>query len=239
MALGGLLGPVVALAAGLVSFFSPCVLPLVPVYLAQMAGASSQTGEAPRRRAILLALSFVVGFSVIFVALGASIGLVGYALLGRLPLLIRVAGALVIVLGLQTSGIIRIPWLYRTVQVGRTGGNRTGFIGSTLVGGAFALGWTPCIGPVLSSILALAATRGGAAQGALLLGFYSAGLGVPFLAASLAVGSITRLTRQLGPRLMLLERASGVVLIMMGILLFTDALSWINRLTAGFGIGGI
>lgn len=240
MQVDGVLGPLLALAAGAVSFFSPCVLPLVPVYLAQMAGVSGAAGApAPRRHVLLHAASFVAGFSLVFVALGVSVGLVGFALVDRVPLLLRVAGLMVIGFGLHMTGIIRIPLLYRTAQWEVPGGDRRGCPRAALVGGAFALGWTPCIGPVLGSILALAATSGTAAHGALLLGCYAAGLGIPFLIAGAAVGSITPALRRLGPRLVLIERLGGAVLIVMGILLFTDTLTRFNQYTAGLGIGGL
>lgn len=240
MDVGGLFGPLLAFVAGLLSFVSPCVLPLAPVYLAQMTGVGATSSETTdRRRLILHSLSFVAGLTIVFVALGASVGLIGYALLDRVPLLIRFAGVLVIVFGLHLTGIIRIPYLYRSAPLRLPGCSRASYAGSGLIGAAFGLGWTPCIGPVLSSILAMAASSGSVAHGAFLLLLYAAGLGVPFLAISLALDSATRALKRLNSHLLLLERVSGVVLIIMGVLLFTNTLTRISQLGARFGIGGL
>ncbi|MGD9892517.1 MAG: cytochrome c biogenesis CcdA family protein [Dehalococcoidia bacterium] len=236
----GLVGPILAVAAGAVSFFSPCVLPLVPVYLARLAGVAGADGEdASQRHLLLHAGSFVAGLALVFVALGASIGFIGFLLVDRVPLLLRLSGVMVIVFGLHMTGILRIPLLYRTVQPRGPAPSHRGYVASALIGGAFALGWTPCIGPVLGSILTLAASSATAAQGALLLLFYAAGLGVPFMIAAAAFGSFARITRRLGPRLPAIEAAGGLVLVAMGVLLVTDTFTRMNEYTARLGIGGL
>lgn len=241
MAVGGVLGPVLALAAGAVSFFSPCVLPLVPVYLARLAGVSGGMAGTPvgRRTVMLHAIAFVVGLAAVFITLGASVGLIGYVLVDRVPLLLRLGGLMVIVFGLHMAGILRIPFLYRTAQVNEPAAQRAGYLSSALIGGAFALGWTPCVGPVLGSILTLAYSSGTVAHGTLLLIFYTLGLGVPFIVAGVAFGSFTRLARGVAPRLQLLETVSGFMLIAMGVLLFTNTFTRLNQFTSGFRIGGL
>jgi cytochrome c-type biogenesis protein len=262
MSVNGAFAPLIAFLAGLLSFVSPCVLPLVPVYLAQLAGTAASMGVSPhaRRVTFLHAVSFVLGFSLIFIALGASLGLIGAGMREHQRLLAQVAGVLIIVMGLHLTGIVRIPWLYRTFTVplpvtatagahAPAGRSSSGvavapppvrpvdFGRSALVGAGFALGWTPCIGPVLGSILGFAAAQGTVAKGALLLVFYSAGLGVPFLVAGMAVGSVTAYLKRLNRFLPAIEIASGVLLIIAGILLFTNKLTIFNQYFDFFGIG--
>jgi cytochrome c-type biogenesis protein len=191
-----------AFVAGVLSFVSPCVLPLIPGYLSYISGLSldemqgSAQGEAAaaaaRRRVIVASLFLVLGFSVVFVSLGAAASAVGQFLLERLRLLSKIAGAVVILFGLHTMGVLRIDWLYseKRVQVER---KPTGAIGAFLVGLAFAFGWTPCIGPILAGILAIAATQDTIGKGVQLLAVYSLGLGVPFLLTAVAsAGTTTR-----------------------------------------------
>ncbi len=262
MSVDGAFAPFVAFLAGLLSFVSPCVLPLVPIYLAQLAGTAASMGTSPKARRItfLHAVSFVAGFSLIFVALGASLGLVGAGLRDHQRLLAQIAGVLIIAMGLHLTGIVRIPWLYRTYKVTIPGTappaggvaksvSKGGVVvvappvrpldfgRSALVGAGFAIGWTPCIGPVLGSILGFAAAQGTVARGALLLVFYSAGLGVPFLAAGLAVGTVTGYLKRLNRYLPAIEIASGVLLIVAGILLFTNRMTVFNQYFDFFGIG--
>lgn len=262
MSVNGSLAPLVAFLAGLLSFVSPCVLPLVPVYLAQLAGTTASMGTSPsaRRVTFLHAVSFVIGFSLIFVALGASLGLIGAGMRDHQRLLAQIAGVLIIIMGLHLTGIVRIPWLYRTYTVSLPGTATSGggattavsgsgvlvvsppvrpvdFGRSALIGAGFAIGWTPCIGPVLGSILGFAAAQGTVAKGALLLVFYSAGLGVPFLIAGLAVGTVTGYLKRLNRYLPAIEIASGVLLIVAGILLFTNRMTMFNQYFDFFGIG--
>jgi cytochrome c-type biogenesis protein len=234
----GAAGPLVAFAAGVVSFLSPCVLPLVPVYLLQMAGTA--TGAfGSRRNTVAHALSFVLGFSVVFVLLGISAGLLGYLLQDNIRTLMRGAGLIVIVFGLHLAGIIRIPWLSRTYQVDVARSGRSGYVGSALIGASFSLGWTPCVGPVLGGILTLAAGSATALHGALLLACYSAGLGVPFLITGLMAGRATALLKRFNRALPAIEVASGALLIVAGILIFTDRFTIFNRTFDALGIGRI
>lgn len=237
MDVNGAFGPFVALAAGSVSFLSPCVLPLVPVYVAQLAGASAaSTVPVSRGDTFARALAFVLGFSAVFIALGASVGLVGYALRDYLPALARAAGLLLIVLGLHQSGILRIPLLYRGFSAGSAGHPR-GCLGWAAVGGAVSIGWVPCVGPVLGSILTYAASSATVGKGALLLACYSLGLGVPFLAAGLLAGSAGTALRRMRRWVGVVEAVSGLLLIVAGILVFTDRVTLFNRFFDQFGLG--
>lgn len=232
----GAAGPVIAFVAGLLSFLSPCVLPLVPIYLLQMAGAAGGT-FGDRRHTFAHALSFVLGFSVIFVLLGLSAGLLSSLLQDNLRTLMRVAGLILIVFGLHLAGVVRIPWLARTYQVDLARSTTPSFIGSGLIGASFSLGWTPCVGPVLGGILTLAAGTGTALHGALLLAFYSAGLGVPFLITGLLAGQATSVLKRFNRALPLVEVASGALLVVAGILIFTDRFTILNRTFDALGIG--
>jgi cytochrome c-type biogenesis protein len=223
-------GLAAAAMAGLLSFLSPCVLPLVPPYLTWLAGSSLDelAGDTPRpgttARAILRALFFVAGFSAVFVALGASASLLGRLLVDHLALLSKVAGVIIVVLGLHFVGLLRIPLLYREARFG-LGGQSAGLVGAFVMGLAFAFGWTPCVGPVLASILLIAGTEDSAGQGAALLAAYAAGIGVPFLLAAVFVrpflGFLKRFRRHLGA----IEKVIGVLLIVTGVLVFTGAMA--------------
>src|SRR5215203_675693 len=219
----------------MVSFLSPCVLPLVPVYLLQMAGtASGQYGD--RRVTFFHALSFVLGFSVIFIVLGASAGFFSYFFQDNIQTLTRIAGVILIVFGLHLSGVLRIPWLSRTYQVDVPGSRRRGYAGSALIGASFSIGWTPCVGPVLGSILTLAATSSTAWHGALLLACYSLGLGVPFLIAGLLAARASALLKRFNRALPTIEVASGALLVLAGILIFTDRFTVFNQTFQRLGV---
>ncbi len=233
---------VLAAGAGLLSFVSPCVLPLLPAYLGYMTGLTAEELQAPRSastRAHVLgrSLAFVVGLSLVFTVLGASASAVGQATAQYHTTILRVAGVLVVVLGLHTLGLIRIPWLYqeRRLTFGGSGGS---YVGALLLGAAFAAGWTPCIGPFLAGLLALSSQEQTVGQGMLLLFVYALGLGVPFVVAGLALGASMRLLRVVKTRLYALELVSGFMLVGMGLLIFSDRLSLISIwLTAVFGTG--
>ncbi len=229
---------VTALAAGLVSFLSPCVLPLVPAYLGFITGRSAEelrgADGADRFTIATQALAFVLGLAVIFALLGASASLLGRTLLVNLPLLWKIGGVAVIILGLHTVGLVRVPLLYRTARVADVApARRSGHLGALLVGLAFGAGWTPCVGPVLAGLLALASDQETVGQGILLLLVYALGLGIPFVLAGLAVERSLRVMRAIKPHLLAVERASGVLLVGMGVLLFTERLtlitSWLTR----------
>jgi cytochrome c-type biogenesis protein len=213
----------VAAAAGFVSFASPCVLPLVPGYLSYMTGltgAAAGGRPAAARRTALAAALFVVGFSLVFVALGAALGgLTGWLIANR-SVVTRVAGVLVIALGLVMTGLVRWPWLYRERRP-RLDRVPAGLAGALPLGMVFGLGWTPCIGPTLGAVLGLAAASGGAARGALLLFTYSLGLGVPFLLAGLGLRFAAGWLAGLRRHVRTFELAGGALLVAIGVLLVT------------------
>ena len=214
----------VAAAAGFVSFASPCVLPLVPGYLSYVSGASGQDieqdGGRSAGRVVLGALLFVVGFSLVFVALGATLGALTEWLRINRGAVLRVAGVLVIVMGLFLAGVIRPAFLYRERRL-RMDQVPGGLAGALPLGMVFGLGWTPCIGPTLGAVLGLAAGVGGASRGAVLLFAYSLGLGVPFLVAALGVRHALGRFSSLRSRFRLFELAGGGMLVVIGLLLVT------------------
>jgi cytochrome c-type biogenesis protein len=213
--------------AGILSFLSPCVLPLVPPYLTYMSGASfdqmrdaGQTSRALYLRTLLTALFFIAGFAVVFITLGATATAFGQAFRQALPILTPIAGILIIAMGLHFLGVYRIGLLDR--QVRHQGpGVASGPLGGFLLGLAFAIGWTPCIGPVLAAILGVAASQDTAYEGAALLGVYSLGLGVPFLLAGMAVGPFLSFFAAFKRHLGTVERIMGGLLVLTGILFLT------------------
>lgn len=226
----------VAFGAGLISFLSPCVLPLVPGYLSFVSGvniASVKQDEHAidgRRGAVMLAaLCFVLGFTAVFVALGATATAVGEFLLAHLPLLGKVAGAVLIAFGLNMLGVFKIAALYRESRF-QVRQKPLGVLGAFVVGAAFAFGWTPCIGPILSGILALAGTQETMGQGMGLLASYSAGLGVPFLLAAFGIERFYRFFDAFKAHLRKVEIASGVLLIAVGVLMATGSLTRLSGL---------
>jgi len=217
-----------AFSAGVLSFVSPCILPLVPVYLSYLTerAVTLQDANAPRRWITFLhALGFVLGFSVVFTFLGASVGLVGYLFYDLQPIIQKVGGLILVVFGLHTIGVLKIPFLYREMRLEANFAGRWGVISSFLVGAVFAAGWTPCVGPILSGILVLAGTSGTVAQGALLLFVYSLGLGIPFLIAGMSLAWSNALLKRLRRYGGVVSVLSGVLLIAMGVLIFTNTLS--------------
>ena len=214
-----------AFLAGLLSFFSPCVLPLVPPYLAYMGGVSiaelKDEGAARARWSVLAAaLAFVAGFSTVFVALGATASWVGQAVSGYLGLLGYIAGALIIVMGLHFLGVFRIALLDRTARVG-VAQKPAGLIGAYVIGLAFGFGWSPCVGPVLTAILLMAGASDSAGEGARLLLIYSLGIGLPFLIAAGFAGAFMRFSARFRSKLGLVEKAMGAFLVIAGLLIFT------------------
>ena len=211
----------VAFAAGLASFLSPCVLPLVPGYISYMSGltATEQNARAGLR-AGTVALSFVGGFTAVFMALGLTATLLGHYLRDNQELLSRIGGAFIIVLGLVFMGVIKLPWLYREKRFHPRPG--AGAAGSALLGATFAFGWSPCIGATLGAVLTMAAgsgaATGGVAEGALLLLVYSLGLGVPFLLAGLGVSRLTGAVAWLRQHTRAINLVSGALLVLVGLL---------------------
>jgi cytochrome c-type biogenesis protein len=252
--LTGPFGIVFAFVAGVISFLSPCVLPLVPAYLAHLTGLNaSSVSAASRRETMSHALAFVVGFGLVFTVIGASVGLVGGLVRDQLPTLEKVAGVFLVILGLNLMGIIKIPWLYRTYQLGgvaspqpayAVAGAGAGGVSGAVVsvkstglgyarslgfGSAFAVAWTPCIGPVLGAIITLAAASSTVAQGTYLLLAYSAGLAVPFLVTAFALGSVTALLKRINRFLPALEVATGAIVVAVGILVFFNEFASLIR----------
>lgn len=231
------LGFVVAFMAGLLSFLSPCVLPLVPSYVGFITGMTLPEMAGRRRVALTHALLFVLGFSLIFVVLGASATALGQALNYYQVWLQRVGGVLIILFGLLCLGVFKVGLLNqeRRVHLER---KPVGYLGSALVGMAFGAGWTPCIGPVLGGILGLAATTNDVARGMQLLAVYSAGLAVPFLIAAVAVESFLDWFQRFRRYLPWVMRLSGILLIVVGVLLatgeFTRLAGWLQGLTPEF-----
>jgi cytochrome c-type biogenesis protein len=269
-----------ALVAGLVSFLSPCVLPLVPGYISMLSGIGVEQlkeGNAPRGGLLSSALAFVFGFSIVFITFGASASAVGSFLLRNKSLLAPVAGALIVLFGLHLVGaLVKISvrvglivgillvaagvalsmrgavegawfkpvqlyaaslifligpvltrWLNRDVHFRNLGG-KPGLASGFLMGFAFAFGWTPCIGPILASVLGIAATRDTIWQGVLLLAFYSAGLAIPFLVTALAVGQFLKFYQRFRRYLHAVEVFSGVLLLLIGGLVFLNRLTWLS-----------
>ena len=225
-----------AFVAGLLSFLSPCVLPLTPVYLARLVGpgvlqvqqAAGGSGYATVRRAALLhAVAFVAGFSLAFIALGATASVVGSVLAGQAFLLREVGGVILVVLGAHVAGVLPLPGMAREWRFGlRT--ERAGYPVSFLVGLIFALGWTPCVGPILAGILVLAAQAATLQRGVLLLAVYSLGLGLPFLALGLAFDRLSPWLKRLTPYVRIIEVATGALLALMGLAIFFNWLLVVN-----------
>ncbi len=269
-----------AFVAGLVSFLSPCVLPLVPGYISMLSGIGVEQlkeGKTPRGGLLSSALAFVFGFSIVFITFGASASAVGSFLLRNKSLLAPVAGALIVLFGLHLVGVlvkisvrvglvvgillvaggvalsVRGPvegawfkpvqlyaaslifligpvltrWLNRDVHFRNLGG-KPGLASGFLMGFAFAFGWTPCIGPILASVLGIAATRDTIWQGVLLLAFYSAGLAIPFLVTALGIGAFLRFYQRFRKHLHTVEVFSGVLLLVIGALVFMNRLTWLS-----------
>lgn len=216
----------IAFLAGLVSFVSPCVLPLVPAYLSLLTGESLENLKArpsatARMQTLAHAIAFVIGFSLIFVALGLSASAIGGVLDANRVLIAQIGGVLVVILGLHMMGMIRVPLLMRDARVHVVRDRRT-FWTSGIVGMAFAAGWSPCIGPILAGILAIASQQR-SGQAALLLSFYCLGLALPFLATAGAVGFVLPLLNKIKGSLRAIEFASGAFLIVVGLVLANNA----------------
>jgi cytochrome c-type biogenesis protein len=229
----------VAFLAGLASFLSPCVLPLVPIYLAQLVGQSvyqasdsvgdKQDFERPARlNTFLHALVFVAGFTVAFVSLGATASALGAFLKLHQFELRQVGGVLLVIIGLHLTGIFRLPFLYRTKQF-QYRPNRPGYAASFLIGLIFAIGWTPCVGLILGPILVLASNAGNLREGVMLLLVYSLGLGIPFLLLGLGLDRLSKVLKWLRPHTWKIEIATGVIMIVLGVMIYFNLLLALNR----------
>ena len=221
-----------AFAAGFLSFISPCVLPLIPGYISFVSGASLEemrAGHGSARRLVLMrSLAFVLGFSLVFIALGASATAIGKFIFDKLPVLSKVAGVLIILFGLHMMGVFRLAVL-DTEKRAQTQRKPTGPLGAFLVGLAFAFGWTPCIGPILAGILVVAGSRDTIAEGVLLLAVYSLGLGIPFLLTSVAIDRFFSVAAAIRRHYHAIEMTSGGLLVAIGVLIFTGQLTVIVR----------
>ena len=221
-----------ALIAGLVSFLSPCVLPLVPPYLIYLTGATiehvenEETAAASRRAVMISAVLFVLGFATVFVTLGASASLVGKWIHAYSAELAIVAGIVIIVMGLHFLGLTRISLLMREGRLPIP--KPVGLWGAYVMGLAFAFGWTPCIGPILAAILSIAAAEATVAKGAGLLAIYSAGLGIPFLIAAFMVEQFSAVFARMKGHLVNVERGMGVLMIVTGIAFLADGISYVS-----------
>lgn len=217
-----------ALGAGFITFLSPCVLPLIPGYVAFMTGMTTAelTDENRKVSAILIpSLLFVLGFSIVFVALGASASAVGSFLSQYSSVLEKVAGTIILLLGFFMLGIIKVPWLYGEARFEMQKAKRFGSFAALLMGMAFAFGWSPCVGPVLGSILMVAANSAEVGRGAFLLAVYSLGLGIPFILVALLLGRVKPVLNWLNRHTLIINRVAGVVLMVLGLLILTG---WIG-----------
>jgi len=238
-----------AFLAGIVSFASPCCLPLVPAYLSYMVGTTPADSPKARRVAFRQSLAFVLGFTIVFVALWVSLGLVGYLLRDYVPILRVVGGAIIIVMGLHVAGIIRISALYRQVSVptGRLVGRSASGDGtvkvlapnygrSTLMGMAFAAGWTPCVGPILGGIIGLASLSASVGQGTVLLIAYAMGLGVPFVLVAVGATAANRRLVWFRKHEAGVSLVTGGMLIVVGFLMITNVFEKLSGALPSFGI---
>jgi cytochrome c-type biogenesis protein len=222
----------IVFAAGLLSFLSPCVLPLIPGYIAFVSGLSldsmTERGSTDKKlaSAMLSSVLFVFGFSAVFVLLGASATWLGGFLVQRMPLFVNIAGMFIIIFGLQQIGIFKFGFMQATKQIDLPA-EKLGPFKAPLLGAAFAFGWTPCVGPILAAILTYAATMDTVGKGVMLLIVYSAGLGIPFLLTTLAMKGFFKLFSRIKKYMGLIQRISGAILVVLGILMITGKLTLI------------
>jgi cytochrome c-type biogenesis protein len=239
----------IAFGGGILSFLSPCFLPLIPAYLVYLGGRQANAvrhDKSPRRAVFINALAFILGFGTIFIALGVAITFVGLAFQQGLPTMRLVGGALLVIFGLSFLGLLRVPWLQQILQrevslrntpLGRIDTEKTGPITSYLIGLVFGTGWTPCVGPILGAILFQAAGSDTVLRGGILLAIYAAGMGIPFLAMAVAIDRASVLLKWLRSHMLAVERVSGVFLILMGIAVATNFLAMISGILGIYSLG--
>jgi cytochrome c-type biogenesis protein len=233
---------ITAFLAGLLSFVSPCVQPLVPSYMMYLSGLSfqqlahSETGAAVKHVIVMNAVLFILGFSAVFIMFGASASVLGQVLMDHQDVLRKAGAILMILFGLHISGMIKLTWLMTERRLHLTA-RPAGPLASFLIGGTFAAGWTPCVGPILGTMLLYAATTDTLLDGVTLLAFYSLGLGVPLLIASLALNRFLSFLQEIKTSLPLVSGVSGVFLIMMGIVMYLDRFSLLTAFFERYGVG--
>ena len=215
------LGLGIAFLGGLASFLSPCVFALVPAYIGYLSGRSVGSQESGRFYTLSHGLAFVLGFSTVFILLGLGASAIGNLLFDLRPYLTKIGGVVVIIFGLHMTGVIRIPFLQYDVRKQDAPNRRFGYLSSFLLGVFFSAGWSPCVGPILGTILTLSLSTGSISQGFWLLVAYSFGLAIPFLIAAVEIGLVTSFIRKYGNIVRYVEIAMGVVMIVIGVLLFT------------------
>ncbi|MFA9386951.1 MAG: cytochrome c biogenesis CcdA family protein [Methyloceanibacter sp.] len=237
-----------ALIAGVLSFLSPCVLPLVPPYLCFLGGTTFDqlTGEDETQShvyqtVIMSSVAFVLGFTTVFVILGATATMAGQLVAENLPILARIAGVIIIIAGLHFLGVIHIPILHREARY-HSDTRPAGLFGAYVIGLAFAFGWTPCIGPVLGAILAVAAGEDSIRQGVSLLFVYSLGLGIPFILAAVAIKPFMNVMQRFKSHMAMVEKIMGALLVLTGILFLTNSMTliagWILQIFPGLATIG-
>ena len=231
------IGVLIAFSAGLLSFLSPCVLPLIPSYVTFITGLSLDDVQNARRSALVHGLLFVIGFTLIFLAMGAGATMLGQALLRHRDWISRIGGVIIIIFGLYLLGVLNIGFLSRERRF-HVADKPVGYFGTVVVGVAFGAGWTPCLGPILGSILVYTSSQADLAKGMWLLLAYSLGLAVPFLLSAVAIERFSAFFQRMRRQMVWVSRISGVVLIGIGILLvtnyFTVLAAWLTKLTPGF-----
>jgi cytochrome c-type biogenesis protein len=227
---------IVAISGGVLSFLSPCVLPLVPSYISYITGisfedlSSSGLERRLRQKVVLNALFFVLGFSTVFIVLGASFSFLGRFFASHQQAIQKVSGLIIIFFGLSIAGVFKIPFLMRSKEFLPLKTKPAGYVGSTLIGLSFGSAWTPCIGPILGSILTLAGSSAQMRGGATLLTAYSIGFAIPFLLTAWASGTVLKLTKKFGKSLRILHIGAGIFLVIMGIMIFTGYFKTLNFL---------
>jgi len=241
------IGIAVAFLGGIVSFASPCCLPLVPAYVGYMVGTDTEGGAARRRAAFYQALAFVLGFSAVFITLWASIGLVGYVLRDYVGILRQVGGAILVFMGLHVAGVIDVAVLYREIHlpVGPMGGASMGFgqaapgtpsyRRSALLGIVFAAGWTPCIGPILGGIIGLASVSASVAEGTVLLVAFATGLAIPFILVAVGATAVSHRLGWLRDHNRAVSMVTGAMLVVVGFLMITNTFARLSGLFAPLG----
>ncbi len=233
----GQLGILIAFSAGLLSFLSPCVLPLVPSYITFITGMTLEDMQQTKRETILHALVFVCGFSLIFLALGAGATVFGQLMLRYRDWISRIGGALIIVFGLYMLGVFNFAFMMKDTRL-HLSDKPIGYLGTLVVGIAFGAGWSPCIGPILGAILTMAANEADLQRGLVLLAAYSAGLAVPFLLAAVMVERFLKVFAKVRHQMVWVNRIAGTMLVIVGILMvtnrFTMLSSWLQDLTPEF-----